>query len=702
MNAGLIPGLRALIQIWLRERNNGPGMHLDFEATTRLRKTDSPGCSQSRSHPGAAFRSPGILRKAVSLLLLALFLLIGLSNPAMAQQPGATRAILILVPQASGEQLLQSLSQPEWTALRAQSGVALMSAAVPGPDTPASAYLTLGAGRRVEVPTRAADVYPQGVDALIREPIQHGLGVTLLSPRGSESYARLIGSDFASNALLPDHPVDQLLVAQQLLAENRLVIVEPRSLAEALEFANRLVSRLDPDQDLLVLASLNPDSAPGGQFRHLAPALFWGGSWSQGSARSATTRTPGLISNSDLTPTLLAHLNVPIPGTVEGHPAQPARRSLASLVAFERHVRATGEVTVPVLIGWGVFAFGAVACVLFWIAGAPSSRQVERGRLLLATSAAAPLAMLLAAGPASSSGGQLVAAVLVCEAGLMALVLVLRRRLPPLLTVLAATSGVILADLLTGGGLLARCLLGDFVNTGVRFYGIGNEYEGLILGASLLVPFWLQAALGPELVTFGRSGWRAAILWPVTFAAVAAPALGADFGGALSLGIAYAAGAWLASGRRLRPPQVLAGGLLLMLLALGVVALDLMRPAGARSHVGELAAQVLRGDTGRIADVVGRKLLMNVRMVLTPYSLVGLAAVAALGGICYHRVASRVRDSLASRPLLRAGSGAALLGAAAAFAFNDSGIVAGALAAGCVLLMWLDVLLSDALKRELV
>ena len=621
-----------------------------------------------------------------------------LANPATAQSEDP-RAVLILAPQTSGEQFLQTLAEPEWEKLRKQSGVALMSAAVPGPDTLPSAYLTLGAGRRVEPPTKAADGYPQGVEALIRDPIQKGMGVTLLSPRGSESFARLIGSDYASNALLPADPRGQVDVTSVALAENRLVIIEPHSLVDALSLTEVLAGQLDPKRDLILVTSLVPDSAAGGQFRHLAPVLLWGDEWSGGSALSATTRTPGLISNSDLAPTLLRHLTVPVPQTMEGHPVRPAVRSLASLAAFERHLRATGEVTVPVLIGWGAFAFAAVALVLLWVGGAPSPRQVQVGHLLLAASAAFPLAVLLAAGPSSRSGGQLVAVVIACEVGLVGLALCLARRWPPLFTVLAATAGVILADLVTGGHLLARCLLGDFVNTGVRFYGIGNEYEGLVLGASVLAPFWLQVQLAPSTPTFKRPGWRATVLWPATFLAVAAPGLGADFGGALSLGLAYAAGAWLASGRRLRVPQLAVGALLLLGLALVVVAVDLLRPAGARSHVGELAAQVLRGDTGRVAEVVGRKLLMNVRMLLTPYSLVGLAAVAALGGICYHRLASRVRNSLACRPLLRAGSGAALLGAAAAFALNDSGIVAGALAAGCVLLMWLDALLDDALKR---
>lgn len=652
------------------------------------------------SKDGCRATSRLLLVELARRILLVLWLLLGFASPTAAQQDHP-RAILILAPGVSGERFLQTLSAPQWEALRTQSSVALMSAAVPGPDSLASAYMTLGAGRRVEQPTRQADVFPQGVDALIRTPIVKGLGVTLVSPSGSESYARLIGSDFASNALLPDHPVDQLQVAQKLLGDNQFLFVESRSLDEALALADRLISRLDPSHDLLLLTSLNPDAAPGGQFRHLAPALLWGGSWPHGSASSATTRTPGLISNSDLAPTLLTHLGVPVPGTMEGHPVRPATAPLSWLTRFERHVRATGEVTVPVLIGWGAFAFFAVVLVLFWITGTATPPQLFRGRLLLAAAAAFPLAMLLAAGYPASSGGHLLAQVLIAECLLIWISLRFAQRYPPLLTVLLLTSGVIFADLLTGGRLLARCLLGDFVNTGVRFYGIGNEYEGLVLGASVLAPFWLQQVVESTATTFDRRGWATALLWPALFVAVAAPGLGADFGGALSLGVAYAAGAWLAAGHRLRWPQIALGGLLLLVLAAGVIGLDLLRPAGARSHLGELAAQALRGDTGRVAEVVGRKLLMNVRMILTPYALVGLAAVAALGTICYHRLAARARDVALRQSLLRKGSKAALLGAAAAFVCNDSGIVAGALAAGCVLLMWLDVLLETALARRL-
>ena len=96
--------------------------------------------------------------------------------------------------------------------------------------------------------------------------------------------------------------------------------------------------------------------------------------------------------------------------------------------------------------------------------------------------------------------------------------------------------------------MLHGCLLGDFVNTGVRFYGIGNEYEGLALGTTALLPFMAQSLWKPGAEVFRKEGWLLATgLWPVALVVVAAPALGADFGGALSLAVAYGAGAWLAA-----------------------------------------------------------------------------------------------------------------------------------------------------------
>jgi len=626
--------------------------------------------------------------------------------PAHAQRKGDRTAVVILVPESSGRQILEALADPRWADLRSQSTFALSSAAVPGPDSLESAYLTIGAGRRMQWDPTQTVRYANTAGTLLRAP--QGLAINVLGPapaRDGVSLAYSLGTATGGYEPLESELRNQIRQASERARKVDLLVVAfppGTSAIGSLEMAQAIARKLDRTMDLIVLTSPNPDPPGTGEFRHLAPMLLWGRGWGDGVAYSATTRTRGLLSNTDLTPTVLQHLGIPIPATVEGHVARHDQGTLEETARYERHIRVTAAATIPILIGWGAGAFLIVAWVLSFLGRAPSYAKVLWGRALLAMALAAPVGMLLVADGAASSGAALALKAFLATLTVGLLAGGFAREWPPVLKVLLALVALVVVDLLTGGHMLARCLLGDFVNTGVRFYGIGNEYEGLMLGASTLAPFAIQSVLKPSAALFRREGWLSAgVIWTVSLVVVAHPALGADFGGALSLAAAFAAGAWVATGKTLRSKSLAVGVLLVMIVAVGVVAVDLLQPQGVRSHVGELAAQVLESGGARLWEVLGRKASMNLRMATTPYSLAGLAAVAVLGGICYHLLAARVRRVVASRPLLRAGSLATLLGACVAGALNDSGIVAGGLAVGCVLLLWLDAMLADQLSSSI-
>ena len=61
----------------------------------------------------------------------------------------------------------------------------------------------------------------------------------------------------------------------------------------------------------------------------------------------------------------------------------------------------------------------------------------------------------------------------------------------PLLAAFGMVTAAVLADLYLHQGMLQRNLLSDFANIGARFYGISNEWEGLLLGTTVLLPFWM-------------------------------------------------------------------------------------------------------------------------------------------------------------------------------------------------------------------
>src|SRR5207247_489992 len=59
------------------------------------------------------------------------------------------------------------------------------------------------------------------------------------------------------------------------------------------------------------------------------------------------------------------------------------------------------------------------------------------------------------------------------------------------------TSVVIIIDACFGSRLVAQTVLSAYMMSGIRFYGIGNEYMGILIGGALMTPIVFARAFGP-------------------------------------------------------------------------------------------------------------------------------------------------------------------------------------------------------------
>lgn len=674
----------------------------------------------------AAPRPRGRLAWLLALVLLA-------AGPASAAP--RKRAVLLLAADLDASAVFRELEAPRYAALRASTGLGLMNAQSPSPVDELSSYATVGAGARVR--------FDPGGNTLARPDgrLRGGLWLALKAGgkravyagpanKGPQPWTGRPGLLAALDWESPANPVAGCgagalpVVLRELETADLLIYDRPGAdCGSSLEFLDALRAHLDPRHDLVVVTDPAPGEAINGQWKSLAPLLVWGGGWAGRGATSSTTRTPALVANVDLAPTLLEHLGLPVPDTMSGHPIRPAAETTpARLASWARNRRAVRELMIPGLVAWGATAFAACAWALFALLRGHAGWSPGFGRRLLALPISLAAGMLLATRRQALDVEGL--ALDICVTGALvwaACAFFSTARLgkrplafPPLLCAFAILTALVLGDLFLRAGMLQQNLLSDFPNIGARFYGIGNEWEGLLLGTTLLLPFWIEELRGRPLPGSGvllSPGGRVAagLLWGATLAGVAAPALGADFGGAVTFTLAFgiSAAVFAAPGadlkRRLRR---LAGAAALAAAAAGVlILLDTLRPAGSRTHVGELAARAIRGEWWPVFDMVARKLALNVQTALSPYTLGGLAAAAPLLWLCYHRLGRGAMALLAARPRFRAGLLSVLAGGVAGLLLNDTGVVTWAMATGCALLAFLDALLTGRIvdpQREKV
>ncbi|PVU82818.1 hypothetical protein DDP54_07150 [Cellulomonas sp. WB94] len=454
---------------------------------------------------------------------------------------------------------------------------------------------------------------------------------------------------------------------------------------------------------------------------------------------SRSTRQPGYLQSTDITPTVLSALGLrddAPQGALIGSPlttvADPhvASARVATLVDANRHAQAARpliRVFYLTLVGINLLLYllvtiGLNGRVLAWWSRVLDRRWPGQGRRVVAALshpgtvlrplrmlgvavAAIPVSTFLAnltpwwraSPPSYALAASIVAWVLVITA--VALVPPWRDAvLAPLGIVAAITVTVICVDVAAGARLQLSSLMGPQALVAGRFYGFNNTAFALVAAASIL----LAVALANPLVVRGRRRLAAGVvvlIGLVTTALDGLPSIGADFGGPPALVPGFAVLALLTAGIRLnwwRTLGVLGAGALTVT-AFAVV--DYLRPADSRTHLGRFVETVLDGGAWQVVE---RKLAQNLKILvgseLTLLAVAGLVlvvlvlgrplrkAVVAPDGGSYGWLSARAPlNRLGTHaPMLRPGLTALAVTMAIGFALNDSGILIPALGVALV------------------
>jgi len=432
----------------------------------------------------------------------------------------------------------------------------------------------------------------------------------------------------------------------------------------------------------ILLLSPRPPANERGEWDRLTPVVLAGADATPGLLTSATTRTPGLIANVDIAPTLLQWLDVPVPAAMTGHPLSivPSGDPLAEIARLDRLVTVNARALVPIFALLGVCAaavvLGGLAASWQRSAFAPT---FALGILFLMNM---PLAMLLVVFLAPTS-------VITLIVWTLALMLLgtgaeLLGSQSPLQRVAFLTVLVILVDAFFGQPLVKFSVFSAYQLPGLRFYGIGNEYMGVLIGLTLL---WMS---------LGRMSarWAGAVFLGVALV-IGFPRLGANAGGLVAAAAAFGCGWMIRRGRRVDAKAAALWTLGGLAGAFTLAALERSIFGSESSHLGGALQAAGTQGYGYLPEIVARKLLMNARILLHPAALAALASIAALLLLARRTLRARTQTLLAQHPTWSSGLPAAGFGALAAFLFNDSGIVAALFLLGAFLMAGLYFLFTD-------
>lgn len=467
-------------------------------------------------------------------------------------------------------------------------------------------------------------------------------------------------------------------------ADRTLVRMTERQRVRALKRVDEFIGRIYPLADehtvIMLVTPLPPAKAVKKDGIKLAPVIMAGGDIKPGSILATpTTRQPGLLANYDLAPTVLKHLSLKQPKSFIGLPVvsrevADQQESLEQVYTGLLSASAVRPAMLRYFAKYQVVVLGLVLLSMF----VKTLRSSKAVRFFILSLYMLPLSLLLLPLFGRLKILPLLLLAVVLNAALTILVWQVKNTVSRLFVMGVVISLPIVIDVVLGAALMKKAVLSYDLVVGGRFYGIGNEYMGVLIGATILgAVCWLTLQRRSQYRRLQMAAVSLIFTGLVFF--FAAPNIGTNAGGALAAVVGYAFTMYLLIWKKLTwravmiPAAAVVAGVGLLIFINNVLL------SGTQSHIGRAVQTLTSGDFQAIWLTIVRKALANWYLFLhSPWSS-GLVMLTLTMVALRVRFAGEFRALEVKYSLLHKGYWGMLAGAAAALVFNDSGIISAAL-----------------------
>lgn len=239
------------------------------------------------------------------------------------------------------------------------------------------------------------------------------------------------------------------------------------------------------------------------------------------------------------------------------------------------------------------------------------------------------------------------------------------------------TIGLIIIDCIIGTPLMKSGIMSYDAINGARYYGVGNEYEGVTIASAV---FALAVLLNYKKI----SKWLAVVLSLVILITSAMPSMGANVGGAISESVAYLLFILLIFDVKLDLKKIIMIGVATVLVVVVFAGLDFLM--GTESHLAVFTNQIIQEGPAAIFNTFGRKIQMNLKLAKSSVWVnILIVSIIIIGALIFKPSGyfKKIHDKY---PMIFKGFMASFVGCIVTLLVNDSGIVAASTAAIYILI----------------
>ncbi|QXM05977.1 hypothetical protein [Crassaminicella indica] len=445
-------------------------------------------------------------------------------------------------------------------------------------------------------------------------------------------------------------------------------------LGDADRFISDLLKNIDIQNTMVILVSPYPSSKDIKNGNTLTPVIFYGDGINKGVLTSSTTRRIGVIGNVDIAPSITVYLGTDS-HNMSGRAAQviTKEKNYEFLMHLNEQIVSTSENRYPVLSSFAVFEILVSMIGLFMIllGDKINSKMVGYFKNILLSTMTVPFVLLIL----PLLGVKNLILTYVFSIGLTILITYIIKKtskhpLDSLFILSFITTIGLLTDICTGANLMKRSLLGYDPIIGARYYGIGNEYMGVLIGATLVFATII-------IDRFRLNKLWSILIFSITILIIGFPKLGANVGGTMTAVAAFIFVALRLFNIKIKLKQFILIGTCIVLIVALMAFID-MKILKSQSHLAGAVEQIMEGGPSVIFLIIKRKISMNIRLIgITIWSKVLMSAIAILATLFYRPVGIFYRLTNLY-PNLSIGWSGIVMACIVAFFVNDSGVVAAA------------------------
>lgn len=474
----------------------------------------------------------------------------------------------------------------------------------------------------------------------------------------------------------------------QFITANRLTSLKRTALKNIDSFIGQLMDNVNLQKDLVMIVVPGPSNEMMNNGDFLTPFIIAGKEIKSGIVWSGTTKRNGLISNTDLAPTILKYFG--LPPVANGMGAKKDILLNGQIIESRNSSDSISEITM--LRDKTIFMHNARypfvktyinASLAILIAGIFAFKlrilptHIVKPFLLSVTFM--PVVMMMADflyDYSIAMAGIIMLSVVIILTVIFS-VLIKIPNLNPFLISTGLTTLILVGDILAGGPLAKTSPLSYDAVAGARFYGIGNEYMGVLIGAVIIfAALLLDLTKGfPRIVVY-RAGIT--ILFGMVVFTISAPSYGTNAGGALAAFAGLGTTVLIVYKKTLNLKALLpVAGLAVFLLAV-LVLFDATKAVETQSHMGRTIGLIRENGIIEVFNVIVRKSEVNFKLIRgTTWSwfyFLGLSVIVLRNKIFPEEAGLFKRYNPWSEKILPG----IIVGSLFALIFNDSGVVAAA------------------------